>query len=134
MKRSKTTFELTGRATVCGVRHLQERDCLRARRGCRRRGVHRRKTRVGDERLSVEIANVGRGPALDVTATALAGKEWSFVRRVSAMAPWEVELFELPLFSSSDPTIVLRLDYADISHPGLGTVVLIDSPSLRSRG
>jgi hypothetical protein len=79
------------------------------------------KMRVGDERLSVEIANVGRGPALDVTANTLAGKEWRFVRRVSAMAPEEVELFELPLTSGSDTTIGLRLDYADISHAGHGT-------------
>ena len=83
------------------------------------------KMRVGDERLSVEIANVGRGPALDVTARTLAGKEWRFVRRVSAMAPEEVELFELPL-TDGNTSVGLRLDYADISHAGHGTVVLID--------
>lgn len=91
-----------------------------------RRGPDDVKMRVGAERLSVEIANVGRGPALDVTARTLSGKEWQFVRRVSAMAPEEVELFELPLAVGSDTRVGLRLDYADISHAGHGTVVLID--------
>jgi hypothetical protein len=91
-----------------------------------RRALDDVKMHVGDKNLSVEIANVGRGPALDVTARTLARKEWSVVRRVSAIAPEEVELFELPLSSGSDTTIGFRLDYTDISHAGHGTVVLID--------
>ena len=115
------TFRLGSRATE--ETRAQWRPVLLVRP---RRASDDVKMRVGNERLSVEIANVGRGPALDVTARTLVGKEWSFVRRVSAMAPEEVELFELPLSSRSDTTIGLRLDYADISHAGHGTVVLID--------
>jgi len=79
-----------------------------------------------DESLTVEIENVGRGPALDVTATGTAGIVPAVPNRISAMAPGEVALLDLPLAVPHTDAIVLQLSYGDISHAGYGTGVVID--------
>lgn len=95
-----------------------------------RRDPADQKLHVGEDFLAVEIENVGRGPALDVTA-ARHDASRAF-RRISALAPQETAEVSVPT-SADEAVVVLRLSYSDLSKAGYGTSIVLgvdDRPEL----
>ena len=80
--------------------------------------------------VTVEIENVGRGPALDVTARRSDSPQAH--QRISALAPQEIGEVSVPI-SADERVVALSLGYADLSKAGYGTSIVIgvdDRPEL----
>jgi hypothetical protein len=81
---------------------------------------------VDRERLTVDIENVGRGPALGVTAVGRSATELGPATPVSALAPQEVTEFDFPLPHPHPQHVSLRLNYSDLTQASYETSVVLN--------
>ena len=94
-----------------------------------RQGPGDQKIVFGGAYMTVDIENVGRGPALNITVRRTA--EWIAHQTISALAPSEVAQITVPA-EPGETEVGVSMSYSDLSKAGYGTSVVIDprGPSL----